>query len=77
LEIGDALRVGDLPEIEGVTYTDDPTSTVVSITVPALEVEPEEEAEELAEGEEAEGAVAEGEVGEETAEGGAEGGAGE
>jgi len=77
LGIGDALRIGDLPEIEGVTYTDDPTSTVVSITVPTLEVEPEEEAEELAEGEGAEGAVSEGEEGEETAEGGAEGEAGE
>ena len=65
LEIGDALRIGDLPEIEGVTYTEDPEYTVVSITVPAaLEAE---EPEEAAEGEEAEG-----EEGEEGAEGEAE-----
>ena len=45
LQIGDALRIGDLPAIEGVSYTEDPEYTVVSITVPAaLEAEePEEE----------------------------------
>jgi len=63
LEIGDALRVGDLPAIEGVEYTEDPEYTVVSITVPAaLEAEePSEEDvdEEALEGEE----VAEGEEG--------------
>jgi large subunit ribosomal protein L25 len=59
LEIGDALRIGDLPEIEGVVYTEDPEYTVVSITVPALEIE--EEPEEPEEGEE--GAEAEGEEG--------------
>lgn len=53
LEIGDALRIGDLPEIEGVTFTEDPEYTVVSITVPAaLEAEADDAA---AEGEEAEG----------------------
>ena len=68
LEIGDALRIGDLPEIEGVTYLEDPTYTVVSITVPAaLEAEEEEAAEE---GEELEGEEGEGaEEGEETEEG--------
>lgn len=71
LEIGDALRIGDLPAIEGVEYLEDPEYTVVSITVPAaLEAEAEEEAEEgeegeLAEGEgEGEGEEAEGEAAE-------------
>lgn len=70
LDVGDALRIADLPEIEGVTYLEDPEYVVVSVTYPAAEIEepePElEEGEELAavpEGEE----PAEGE--EETAEG--------
>lgn len=54
LQIGDALRIGDLPAIEGVSYTEDPEYTVVSITVPAaLEAEEPEEEVEGAEGEEA------------------------
>jgi large subunit ribosomal protein L25 len=59
LEIGDALRIGDLPAIDGVTYTEDLEYTVVSVTVPAaLEAEPEEAAEgEELEGEEAEEAA--------------------
>lgn len=63
LEIGDALRIEDLPKIEGVTYLEDPEYTVVSITVPAaLEAETDEEGEgEAAEGEE--GEAAEGEEG--------------
>jgi len=70
LEIGDALRISDLPAIEGVIYTEDPADTVVSITVPAaLEAETDEEAEgegvEGEEGEAAEGdeAAADGEAG--------------
>ncbi|HVR33611.1 MAG TPA: 50S ribosomal protein L25 [Acidimicrobiia bacterium] len=55
LEIGDALRISDLPEIDGVVYLEEPEYTVVSITVPAAEVEPEEVEDEDAEGEEAEG----------------------
>lgn len=39
LEIGDALRIGDLPQVEGVTYLDDPEAVVVSVTVPAAEIE--------------------------------------
>jgi large subunit ribosomal protein L25 len=52
LQIGDALRIEDLPPIEGVTYTEDPNTTVVSVTVPAIEEEPvdEEETDEEAEG---------------------------
>ena len=54
LEIGDALRIGDLPAIDGVTYLDDPAYTVVSVTVPAaLEAEEAAEATEL-EGEDGE-----------------------
>lgn len=78
VELGDSLRVEDLPEIEGVDYLEDPDSVVMSVTVPAAELpepEPEvaegeelEEDEEVegeeAEGEEAEGEEAEGEEGE-------------
>lgn len=51
LGLHDSLRVSDLPELEGVTYLDDPETVVVSIIVPKIEVEPEPE-EEVAEGEE-------------------------
>lgn len=79
VEIGGSLRIEDLPEIEGVTYLDDPDAVVMSVTVPAAEIEepePEEEleeemleGEEVPEGEEAEGAAeaeGEGEEAEET-----------
>jgi large subunit ribosomal protein L25 len=56
VELGGALRIADLPAIEGVTYLDDPESVVMSITAPAAEIveEPleDEEAEDVAEGEE-------------------------
>jgi large subunit ribosomal protein L25 len=59
LEVGDTLRLGDLPPMEGITFLDDPQETVlVSCTIPRGLVELEEE--EAAEGEEAE----EGEAGE-------------
>ena len=66
LEIGDALRVEDLPVIEGVTYVDDPDAVVVTVTAPAVaevveEVEEELEGEEGAEAAEGEEAQAEGE----------------
>lgn len=69
LEIGDALRIGDLPAIEGVTYLDDPAYTVVSVTVPAaLEAEePEEPEDDKLEGEE--GEEGEGEEGDDGDEG--------
>ena len=63
LTIGDALRIADLPAIEGVTYTEEPEYTVVSITVPAALEAEEPEDEELEEGEE--GEEVEGEEGEE------------
>jgi large subunit ribosomal protein L25 len=76
VEIGGSLRVEDLPEFEGLTYLEDPDSVVMSVTLPAAEIEepePEEELEgELAEGEE----VPEGEEREE-AEGDAEAAGGE
>jgi large subunit ribosomal protein L25 len=58
VEIGDSLRIADLPVIEGVIYAEDPEAVVMSVTTLAAEVveEPEEElegeGEELAEGEE-------------------------
>jgi large subunit ribosomal protein L25 len=72
MEMGDALRLEDLPKIEGVTFLDDLHETVIAtVSAPIAEVEPEpEEGEELEEGEE--GEVAEGEAAEgEAAEGGA------
>lgn len=63
LEIGDMLRVEDLPALPGVTYLDDPYETVVAtVTLPKLVVEEEVE---VVEGEAAEGeAPAEGAEGE-------------
>ncbi|MDH3517926.1 MAG: 50S ribosomal protein L25 [Acidimicrobiia bacterium] len=66
MNVGDVLRVEDLPVIPGVEYLDDPDDAVVSVALPAAEPEPEE-VEELLEGEE-------GEEGEGEAEGDAEGG---
>ena len=53
LGIGDVLRVTDLPEMEGVEYTDDPEAGLVTVSVPAAVVAEEVE-EELLEGEEGE-----------------------
>jgi large subunit ribosomal protein L25 len=67
MNIGDTLRLADLPPIEGVTFVDDPEETVLAnVTVPTKVEEPEPEEEELEEGEE----LAEGE---EPPEGAAEG----
>lgn len=79
VEIGDSLRIEDLPVIEGVEYTEEPDGVVMSVTVPAAEIEeePEEldeellealEGEELAEGEAVEGAEGEEEPEEEDTE---------
>ena len=75
VEIGGSLRVEDLPDLEGIEYLEEADAVVMSVTVPAAEIEEPEtevellEGEELEEGEEAEeGAeAAEGE-GEEAAE---------
>ncbi len=81
MEMGDTLRLADVPAPEGVKFLDDPDETVLAtVTVPTKEVEPEEpelteeelaaleEAGELPEGEEA----PEGAEGEAPAEGEAE-----
>jgi large subunit ribosomal protein L25 len=62
LQIGDAVRLADIPAPDGVTFLDDLEMTVIaSVTAPSVEEEPEpeegEEGEEGAEG--AEGAAAE------------------
>jgi len=62
LEVGGALRLEDLGQLEGITFLDDPYETVlVSCTLPRGISELEEEEAEAAEGEEAEGEEAEGE----------------
>jgi large subunit ribosomal protein L25 len=57
MQIGDTLRLADLPALEGVTFLDDPEETVLAtVTAPSVfeEPEPEEPEEgELPEGEEA------------------------
>lgn len=64
LQMGDAFRIEDLPEVAGVSYLEDPSYVVASVTAPAAEVEEEPEAEEGVEGVEgeapAEDAAAEG-----------------
>jgi large subunit ribosomal protein L25 len=64
MEMGDTLRLEDLPAIEGVAFLDDPHETVIAtVSAPTVEAEPEpEEGEELAEGEEAPEGEAEGEA---------------
>ncbi len=52
LAIGDTLRVSDLPPIEGVDYVDDPEEPIVTVGLPAAEIEEEVEEELLEEGEE-------------------------
>jgi large subunit ribosomal protein L25 len=67
MEIGDSLRLSDLPAREGVTFLDDPETVLATVTVPTKVEEPEPEEVEGEEGEE--GEVPEGE---EAAEGAAE-----
>lgn len=57
VEIGGALRIADLPEVEGVTYSEDPEAVVMSVTLQAVEVVEEPEGEEV-EGEEPKEAAA-------------------
>jgi large subunit ribosomal protein L25 len=65
MEVGDVLRLADLPTIENVTVLDDPHETVIAtVSVPRGFAELEEaEAAEAAEAEAAEGEEAEGEEG--------------
>jgi large subunit ribosomal protein L25 len=68
MEIGDTLRLSDLPAREGVTFLDDPETVLANVTVPTRVEEPEPEEVEGEEGEEGvEGDVAEGEEGAEGA----------
>jgi large subunit ribosomal protein L25 len=67
MQMGDTLRLVDVPQQDGVTFLDDVEETVLAtVTVPTQIIEPEPEEEELEEGEE----LAEGE---EPPEGAAEG----
>jgi large subunit ribosomal protein L25 len=51
MNIGDSLRLADIPAIEGVTFIDDPEETVLAtVTAPSVFEEPEPEEEELEEG---------------------------
>ena len=61
MEIGDTLRLEDIPTFEGVTFLDDPHETVIAtVSAPIVEVEPEVEEVEGEEGEP--GEAPEGEV---------------
>lgn len=76
MEMGDALRLEDIPVLAGVTFLDDPHETVVAtVTAPMREIEPEVEEIEGEEGEpgeapegEAEGEAPAGETPAESAE---------
>jgi large subunit ribosomal protein L25 len=66
MEIGDTLRLEDIPKVEGATFLDDPHETVIAtVTAPMREIEPEVEeieGEEGEPGEAPEGEAAEGET---------------
>lgn len=70
VELGDSLRISDLPEMDGVEYIEDPEGVVMSVTAPAAEIEePEPEEDLLLEGELPEGEEGELAEGEEAEEG--------
>ena len=54
LDIGDTLKVSDLPELDGVEVLDDPDAPVVTVVVPAAVIAEEEPEEGLEEGVEVE-----------------------
>jgi large subunit ribosomal protein L25 len=57
MEIGDTLRLADLPQIEGAVFLDPPETVIATVSAPVVEVEPEPvegEEGELVEGEEGE-----------------------
>jgi large subunit ribosomal protein L25 len=75
LDVGAAVRLEDIPPVEGVDFLDDPHETVIAnCTIPRGLAALEEEEAEAAEGEELEGEAAEGEA---AAEAGGEPAAGE
>ena len=45
LEVGDTLKVADLPAVEGVTYLDDEENPLLTVIIPRVVEEPEEELE--------------------------------
>ncbi|MFQ5554971.1 MAG: 50S ribosomal protein L25 [Acidimicrobiia bacterium] len=59
LHVGDTVSIGDLPEIEGVEYVEDPDRTLLTVLIPRIVEEEVEEVEET-EGEEIEGEEVEG-----------------
>ena len=67
VEVGGSLRIEDLPELENITYLEEPDAVVMSVTVPAAEIEEPVavEGEELLD---EDGEPIEGEEGEEAAE---------
>jgi large subunit ribosomal protein L25 len=74
MEIGDTLRLSDLPTREGVTYLDDPETVLATVTMPTRVEEPEAEVAEGEEGEEGAEAAESEEAPEGAAETPAEGG---
>jgi len=48
LDVGEAIHISELPELEGVEYLGEPIQVVVSCQPPTVEVEPAEDAEEVA-----------------------------
>ena len=64
---GDTLKVTDLPEIEGVEYTDDEDRPLVTVLLPRIEEEPEEIVEYDEDGEPIVPVAEDGEEGEEEA----------
>ncbi|HKK19720.1 MAG TPA: 50S ribosomal protein L25 [Opitutales bacterium] len=48
LEVGEAIHISELPELEGVEYLGNPIQVVVSCQPPTVEAEPAEDAEEVA-----------------------------
>jgi large subunit ribosomal protein L25 len=50
MEMGDTLRLADLPAREGVAYLDDPETVLGTVTMPTRIVEPEPEEVEVEEG---------------------------
>lgn len=50
VQVGESLRIEDLPVIEGVTYVEDPDAVVMSVTTPVMEEVPEAVAGEPEEG---------------------------
>jgi large subunit ribosomal protein L25 len=76
MEMGDALRLEDLPKLEGVVFLDDLHETVIAtVSTPTVEAAPEPvegEEGEAAEGEEGEAAAGEAPTGDAAAESGSD-----